>query len=91
MPTYAGIRASDGDVSLTFGRSWAAHSACRAGLKLICRRRAAQNAKEARQSCLLLCLVAPTEGLQERRRLGILHKLALFGCSSFLCGRVLYP
>lgn len=27
MPTYAGIRASDGDVSLTFGRSWAAHSA----------------------------------------------------------------
>lgn len=47
MPTYAGIRASDGDVSLTFGRSWAAHSACRAGLKLIWRRRAAQNAKEA--------------------------------------------
>ena len=33
MPTYAGIRASDGDVSLTFGRRWAAHSACRAGLK----------------------------------------------------------
>ena len=40
---------------------------------------------------LLLGLIARAEGLQERWRLGILHKLALFGCSSFLCGPALYP
>jgi hypothetical protein len=37
-----------------------------------------------------LHLIAPAEGLQKRRMLGILHKLALLGCSSELCGRVLH-
>ena len=37
----------------------------------------------------LIGLIAPTEVLQERRCLGILHSLVL--CSGILCGRDPYP
>ena len=42
-----------------------------------------------RPSHFLPGLIAPTEGLQERRRLSILHRLVL--CSGVLCGRDLCP
>src|SRR5512140_1948417 len=42
-----------------------------------------------RPSHFLPGLIAPTEGLQERRCLGILHRLFL--CSGVLCGRDLCP
>lgn len=38
---------------------------------------------------IALGLITPTEGLQERRCLGILHRLVL--CAGVLCGRDLYP